>query len=258
MSKESNLTNACSMISFMIAQWFLATTGKPTSTQLCTIIRTSAPRMRVLRGKLGFDEDKLDEVDLHDLRRIIQAWYLGDQDSFDSTIPNMIRDKFMQIRTVDEIIVQSIPSLPGIKKAIEGVIVRNPRCAVSITFNAHTITGCFDIVVSSLPIFMNNPKPKANGTSYLFLLQGQEKLFYRLALRRILCFWAEQCNYATPERPCETKHRRIDDRAQNYGKKRYHQLHAVRVLVGRVQAIPRSRTSTRPVHDLRRERQCRF
>jgi hypothetical protein len=173
MSKETNLTNACSMISFMIAQWFLAATGKPTSTQLCMIIRTSAPKMRVLREKLGYDADKLGEVDLHDLRRVIQIWYLSDQDSFDSTFPKMIRDKFMQIRTVDETVVRSIPSLPEIKKAIEGVIVRNPRCAVSITFNAHNITGCFDIVVSNLPIFMNNPKPKANGTSYLFLLQGK-------------------------------------------------------------------------------------
>ncbi len=108
----------------------------------------------------------------------------------------------MQIRTVDETVVHSTPELPVIKRAIEDAIVHNPRCAVSITFNAHTITECFDIVVSNSPIFMNNPKPKANGTSYLFLLvmnlpngmQGKEQLFYRLALRRILCFWAEQCN----------------------------------------------------------------
>ncbi len=203
MSKESNLTNACSMISFMIAQWFLATTGKPTSTQLCSIFRDSAPRMRVLREKLGFDADKLQEVDLHDLRRFIQTWYLRDRDSFDSTFPKiLIPEKFMQIRTVDETVVQSTPELPVIKRAIEDANVHNPRCAVSITFNTHTITGCFDIVVSNSPIFMNSPKPKANGTSYLFLLvmnlpngmQGKEQLFYRLALRRILCFWAEQCN----------------------------------------------------------------
>jgi hypothetical protein len=83
----------------------------------------------------------------------------------------MIRDKFMQLRTVDETVVQSTPELPVIKRAIEGAVVRNPRCAVSITFNAHTITGCFDTVVSNSPIFMNNSKPKANGTSYFFFWQ---------------------------------------------------------------------------------------
>ncbi len=161
------------MISFMIAQWFLAATGKPTSDQLCMIIRTSAPIMRVLRQKLGYDPDELDEVDLRDLRRIISTWYLSDQETFDSTFPKMIRDKFMQIRTVDEIVVRSIPSLPEIKKAIEGVIVRNPRCAVSITFNAHTITGCFDTVVSNLPIFMNNPT--TNGKRYFSFVSFARK-----------------------------------------------------------------------------------
>ena len=167
MSKGKNLINACSMISFMTAQYFLSA-GKPTSGELSSIFSDSAPRMQVLREKLGLNPDDLNEVDLHDLRRIIQTWYLCDKDSFDSMFPNMIKEKFMHMRTVDETIVQSTPELSVIKRAIEGAIVRNPRCAVSITYNAHTITGCFDRAVSNSSIFMNNSKPKANSTSYLF------------------------------------------------------------------------------------------
>ena len=166
MSKERNLINACSMISFMTAQIFLSTTGKPTKEQLCSIFSNSAPKMRVLREKLNLRD--LEEVDLHDLRRIIQAWYRSDIDSFEGMFPDMIPEKFMQMRTVDETVVHSTPELPVIKKAIEDAILRNPRCAVSVTFNAHTITGCFDREVSNSPIFMNNSKPKANSTSNLF------------------------------------------------------------------------------------------
>ena len=71
MSKESNLINACSMISFMTAQRFMSTTGKPTVEELCSTFRDSAPRMRVLREKLDLVPDNLEEVDLYDLRRII-------------------------------------------------------------------------------------------------------------------------------------------------------------------------------------------
>ncbi len=90
MSKKTNLTNACSMISFMTAQRFMSTTGKPTNKELCSTFSDSAPRMRVLREKLGRNPDDLEEVDLYDLRRILNKWYLEDTKSFENMFPNMI------------------------------------------------------------------------------------------------------------------------------------------------------------------------
>ncbi len=174
----------------MTAQRFMSTTGKPTVEELCSTFRDSAPRMRVLREKLDLVPDNLEEVDLYDLRRIINRWYLEDRELFDSMFPNMIEKNFMHIRTVDEVIIQSIPSLPLIKKEIEDAIVRNPRCAVSITFQRHTITGCFDRKVNNSSISMNNLKPKANPSLFFVLLvmnlpngmQGNEKLLSSLSL----------------------------------------------------------------------------
>jgi hypothetical protein len=87
------------MISFRTAQSFLST-GTPTAKQLCSIFSTSAPLMRVLREKLNLNLDERKEVDLYDLRRTIQEWYHLDKDSFDSTFPGMIPEKFMKMRTV--------------------------------------------------------------------------------------------------------------------------------------------------------------
>jgi hypothetical protein len=139
---DSNLENACTIISFMIAMAFLKN-GKPSKKILEAIIEGSAKPMAKMRRKLSMKPELFEDVDIYDFMDALIAWCDGDDKSeFKKTFPLANREWFANNKEVAEDI--NLDWSNKLKAGIETALRLKQEVACSILFEGHVITGCFD------------------------------------------------------------------------------------------------------------------
>ncbi len=117
--------------------------GEPTDDNLARIFADAAPRMRIMRERLGLDPNKTEFAALDAMLAIYKNMFY----QFRLWFP-----RFRSPHILDQEFVHGTMSgepdvLKRIQEKVEQRLLRRERCAVSIYVNEHYITGCFDTKV---------------------------------------------------------------------------------------------------------------
>ena len=107
------------------------------------IFAYAAPRMRLMRKLLKLNPELVEEVEFLDFLYAIQRLHSDDNDTFLLRFPHVETNNVLRTVTFDEDVRKGYP-LPTLKKWVEDVLKTDKKCAVSILFNQHIATGCFD------------------------------------------------------------------------------------------------------------------
>ena len=153
------MTNAGAMISFMITGYFIFSNGSPKNYLLERIIGDAASRMRMLRklihdSKPEVSPDEAVPVDTIEMLEVLKELHTKDEKRFAKAF-NRVTDPvtFLLNDTFDEPVTCGA-TLPRIKAKVEARLQKCSRCAISVSFEGHVISGCFDnnkaVIYSSL------------------------------------------------------------------------------------------------------------
>jgi hypothetical protein len=143
--KEVDLTNACSVISFWVAQRYLVN-GSPDKEELEKIFAKAAPQVGFVRILLGMDPSFTQDVDLYDLMNALKKNLEDDPFDFEKWFPHVVPENVLNTHMFDEEVKRDQP-LPILRQWLVDVIKKTGTCAVSILFNEHIATGCFSFKV---------------------------------------------------------------------------------------------------------------
>ncbi len=147
-SKNVDLTNACSVISRELALQFLSGTIRLDKATLERIFAASAPKMRLMRERLGMDPDAYEQLDLDEIMDNIEQWYIDDKKAVQSTFPTHKEEHFLVWQTFGGPVTMEAVFL-DIQTLVEAQLASKVKVAVTIWFRYHFITGCFDREVRS-------------------------------------------------------------------------------------------------------------
>ena len=110
------------------------------------IFAYAAPRMRLMRKLLKLDPELFEDVEFYEFVQAIKSLKEDDNALFQKRFPLLEPKNVMRTCSFDEDVTKDQP-LPKLKKLVEDVLTNDKKCAVSIMFNEHIATGCFDAEV---------------------------------------------------------------------------------------------------------------
>jgi hypothetical protein len=147
---DCDLTNACAVISFEVAQHFLGRKTFPSDTVLAELIEKSASKTRYIRMQLKMEPDNYEEIDLNDMLRKIEDLYNDNtqRETLVNVFPvlNEINQdplNFLAWATYYGVFTdESFFTL--LQKRVETTIKEKGICALSFFLRSHYITGYFD------------------------------------------------------------------------------------------------------------------
>ena len=117
--------------------------GVPEKKNLEKLFRYAAPRMRLMREKLCMDPDLFEDVEFFDFVVEMQRLVEEDKPFIEEWFPSLESNNVLGVVLFDEEVRKDHP-LPVLKKNVEDVLEKEGECAISIMFNEHIVTGCFD------------------------------------------------------------------------------------------------------------------
>ena len=120
--------------------------GIPEKKNLEKLFRYAAPRMRLMREKLCMDPDLFEDVEFFDFVVEMQRLVEDDKTFIADKFPFLVSSNVSNVVMFDEEVRKDY-HLPLLKKKVEDVLEKDEKCAVSIMFNEHIVTGCFDAKV---------------------------------------------------------------------------------------------------------------
>ena len=120
--------------------------GVPDKKDLERLFRYAAPRMRLLREKLRMNPDLYEDVDFYDFVVEMQRLVVEDKPLIADKFRFLVSSNVSNAVLFDEEVRKDY-HLPLLKKKVEDVLEKDEKCAVSIMFNEHIVTGCFDAKV---------------------------------------------------------------------------------------------------------------
>jgi hypothetical protein len=89
----------------------------------------------------------MEDVEFYDFVDAIKNYLKDDNSKFQKRFGTLLESKnVLRTCSFDEEVTKGQP-LPQLKKLVEGVLTKDKICAVSIMFNEHIATGCFDAKV---------------------------------------------------------------------------------------------------------------
>ena len=120
--------------------------GVPDKETLEKIFSCAAVRMRLMREKLHMDPDLFEDVEFFDFVLEMQRLVVEDIPLIQDKFRFLVSSNVSNVVIFDEEVRKDC-HLPGTKKKVEDVLEKDEKCAVSIMFNEHIVTGCFDAKV---------------------------------------------------------------------------------------------------------------
>jgi hypothetical protein len=103
--------------------------------------------MRLMRKLLKLDPDKFEDVEFYEFVDAIKKYMKDENIKFQERFSKLLDSKNVLLTcSFDEDVAKGQP-LPKLKKLVEDVLTKDKICAVSIMFNEHIATGCFDAKV---------------------------------------------------------------------------------------------------------------
>ena len=106
------------------------------------IFAQAAPRMSMVRELLELKSEDYEYVDFLDFVGVMKNMCENDKDLFQKRFPSLQSKNVLHTKTYDEDVTKGC-TLPDMKKRIEDVLRKDKKCAVSIVYNEHIVTGCF-------------------------------------------------------------------------------------------------------------------
>ena len=102
--------------------------------------------MRLMREKLCMKPDLFEDVEFFDFILEMQRLVVDDKPLIADKFPFLVSSNVSNVVMFDEEVRKDY-HLPLLKKKVEDVLEKDEKCAVSIMFNEHIVTGCFDAKV---------------------------------------------------------------------------------------------------------------
>ena len=120
--------------------------GVPDKQTLEKLFRCAAPRMRLMREQLCMKPDLFEDVEFFDFVVEMQRLVVEEKPLIADKFRFLVSSNVSNVDMFDEE-VRKDHHLPLLKKKVEDVLEKDEKCAVSIMFNEHIVTGCFDAKV---------------------------------------------------------------------------------------------------------------
>ncbi len=120
--------------------------GVPDKKDLESLFSCAAPRMRLLREKLRMNPDLYEDVEFYDFVFEMQRLVVEDKPFIEKRFKFLVSSNVSNAVLFDEEVRKDY-HLPILKKKVEDLLQKHEKCAVSIMFNEHIVTGCFDAKV---------------------------------------------------------------------------------------------------------------
>ncbi len=142
--KDVDLTNAGTVISYVVAQQFL-NDGSPGTKELNSAFKRSARIMRKVRILCKRNPDAYEPVEMDavvDALTTIGDSALIDKYQLKNGCYRMTYTTYVGRAAVDK-------DFEAFQQNVGAVLSEFPRCALSLWFRGHVVTGCFDKRVSA-------------------------------------------------------------------------------------------------------------
>jgi hypothetical protein len=188
---DCDLTNACAVISFEVAQYVLAHHNFPCDTVLAGLIEKSANKTRFMRQMLRLVPDKYEEIDLDEMLHVIAGLY-NNVTMREPLVKVFPRDNhnpvnFLTWSTFHGVFTNE-DFFKLLQERVEATIKKRGICALSFYLRSHYITGYFN---TQVPIFLfvtyllahNRPTDICRFDSPLFPDSREEITIYRLTIQ---------------------------------------------------------------------------
>ncbi len=144
---DCDLTNACAVISFDVAQYALAHKKFPCDAVLAELIEKSASKTRFMRQQLVMDPNKYEEIDLDEMLHKIEGLYnnLTKRETLVKVFPPDSHNpvNFLSWATHHGVFTDE-DFFTILQERVETTIKEQGICALSFYLRSHYITGCFD------------------------------------------------------------------------------------------------------------------
>ncbi len=123
--------------------------GEPTDDDLARIFADAAPRMRIMRERIGLDPNKTEFAALDAMLDIYKKMFndKSGHNQLRSWFPHFRSPHILNQEFVHETMSGEPDELKRIREKVEQRLLTQERYEVSIYVNEHYITGCFDTKV---------------------------------------------------------------------------------------------------------------